>query len=90
MFGSNASTAPEPPDFAKFEAKFAEENNARREFLKDKSPMDVLLWLMRVGDLDPATRAQCAIALLPYMHPKIRAIDPEPEKPEGQDDGRTV
>lgn len=48
----------------------------RAAFLKDKSPTDVLLWLMRAGDLDASTRAQCAIALLPYMPPKKDDIEP--------------
>lgn len=44
-------------------------------FLKDKSPVEILLWMMRSGDLDPQTRAQCAIALLPYQPDKKDAIE---------------
>lgn len=59
-----------------FELVTKKEGRQRREFLKDKSPMDVLLWLMRAGDTDPNTRATAAIALLPYMHAKKDAIEP--------------
>lgn len=46
----------------------------RQAFLRDKSPQEVLLWMMRAGDTDPKTRTQCAIALLPYMPDKKDGI----------------
>lgn len=55
------------------------DNAQRVAFLRDKSPRDVLLWLMRSGYTDPKTRAQCAIALLPYPSEGKDDI-----KPEGQ------
>jgi hypothetical protein len=38
----------------------------RAEFLKDKSPIEVLYWIMRAGDVPLDIRTQVAIALLPY------------------------
>lgn len=58
------------------EAKYAADNAARRDFLKDKSPEEVLLWMMRCGDTDPQTRARCAVALLQYQSEGKDAIKP--------------
>lgn len=62
-----------------FDMHAKRDNAQRAAFLKGKSPREVLLWLMRSGDTDPRTRAQCAIALLPYPPEEKDAI-----KPEGQ------
>jgi hypothetical protein len=57
--------------------KLEDEAAKRTAFLKDKSPMEILLWMMRSGNCDPRIQADIGIALLPYHHPKVRSVPDE-------------
>jgi hypothetical protein len=44
-------------------------------------PLDYMLSVMRDADADPKRRDAMAIAAAPYLHPKLSAVEPKPEKP---------
>jgi hypothetical protein len=49
-------------------------------------PLDYMLAVMRDADADPRRCDAMAIAAAPYLHPKLSAIEPKPEKPTGAEE----
>jgi hypothetical protein len=49
-------------------------------------PLDYMLSVMRDADADPKRRDAMAIAAAPYLHPKLSAVEPKPEKPAGAEE----
>jgi hypothetical protein len=43
-------------------------------------PLDYMLSVMRDANADPKRRDAMAIAAAPYLHPKLSAVEPKPQK----------
>src|ERR1700751_6080134 len=49
-------------------------------------PLDYMLSVMRDANADPRRRDAMAIAAAPYLHPKLSAVAPTPEKPSATEE----
>jgi hypothetical protein len=49
-------------------------------------PLDYMLSVMRDANAEPKRCDAMAIAAAPYLHPKMSAVEPKPEKPAGAEE----
>ena len=49
-------------------------------------PLDYMLEIMRETNADPKRRDAMATAAAPYLHPKLSAVEPKPDKAEASED----